>query len=164
MPYPTLTSNLHYEAELVVAISKGGKNIKPENAEHHIYGYAVGLDMTRRDLQAEMKKKQWPWSIGKGFDFSAPMGPITIKEEAGDVGNAEIYLQVNGVEKQRSSTSKFITGISEIIHHISLGWELQPGDLIFTGTPEGVGPVVPGDLMTLGVTGLSTLNVRVEKD
>ena len=92
LPYPSLTTNFHYEAELVVAISKGGKNIKPEDAEHHIYGYAVGLDMTRRDLQAEMKKKQWPWSIGKGFDFSAPMGPITVKEEAGDVGNAEIYL------------------------------------------------------------------------
>ena len=99
LPYPSLTSNFHYEAELVVAISKGGKNIKPEDAEHHIYGYAVGLDMTRRDLQAEMKKKQWPWSIGKGFDFSAPMGPITVKKEAGDVGNAEIYLQVNGVDK-----------------------------------------------------------------
>ena len=127
---------------MVIAIEKGGKNIKTEDALDHVFGYAVGLDMTRRDLQAEMKKKQWPWSIGKGFDMSAPMGPITMKADAGDISNAEIFLQVNGADKQRSTTSKLIWNVAELIATISLAWELKSGDLIFTGTPEGVGPVV----------------------
>ena len=118
--------------------------------------------MTRRDLQAEMKKKQWPWSIGKGFDMSAPMGPITMKADAGDISNADIFLQVNGTDKQRSTTSKLIWNVAEIISYLSQGWELKSGDLIFTGTPEGVGPVVQGDLMTCGVSGLTPINVKVE--
>jgi fumarylpyruvate hydrolase len=161
MPYPSLTKNLHHEIELVVAISVGGKNIKAADAQKHIYGYAVGLDMTRRDLQGEMKKQGRPWCIGKGFDHSAPMGPITPVAQAGDIAKAEIYLQVNGQDRQRSTISQLIWNIAETIEHLSAAWELQPGDLIFTGTPEGVNAVVAGDTMVGGVTGLGELKVRV---
>ena len=161
MAYPSLTSNLHHEIELVVAIGTGGKNIKAADAAQHIYGYAVGLDMTRRDLQGEMKKQGRPWDIGKAFDQSAPMGPITPVAQAGDVANAEIYLQVNGKDRQRSNVSKLIWNIGETIEHLSAAWELQPGDLIFTGTPEGVAAVVAGDTLVGGVAGLETLTVKV---
>ena len=161
MAYPSLTSNLHHEIELVVAIGTGGKNIKAADAAKHIYGYAVGLDMTRRDLQGEMKKQGRPWDIGKAFDQSAPMGPITPVAQAGDVANAEIYLQVNGKDRQRSHVSKLIWNIGETIEHLSAAWELQPGDLIFTGTPEGVAAVVAGDTLVGGVAGLETLTVKV---
>ncbi len=161
MPYPSLTKNLHHEIELVVAISVGGKNIKAADAQKHIYGYAVGLDMTRRDLQGEMKKQGRPWCIGKGFDHSAPMGPITPAAQAGDISKAEIYLQVNGQDRQRSSISQLIWNIAETIEHLSAAWELQPGDLIFTGTPEGVNAVVAGDTMVGGVAGLGELKLHV---
>ena len=161
MAYPSLTSNLHHEIELVVAIGTGGKNIKAADAAQYIYGYAVGLDMTRRDLQGEMKKQGRPWDIGKAFDQSAPMGPITPVAQAGDVANAEIYLQVNGKDRQRSHVSKLIWNIGETIEHLSAAWELQPGDLIFTGTPEGVAAVVAGDTLVGGVAGLETLTVKV---
>jgi len=161
MPYPSLTQNLHHEIELVVAIGKGGKNIKAADAFSHIYGYGVGLDMTRRDLQGEMKKQGRPWCIGKGFDHSAPIGPITPAALAGDVVNAEIYVQVNGQDRQRSNISQLIWNIAETIEHLSAAWELQPGDLIYTGTPEGVGAVVPGDTMVGSVAGLGELKVRV---
>ena len=161
MPYPSLTKNLHHEIELVVAIGKGGKNISAANAMQHIYGYAVGLDMTRRDLQNEMKKQGRPWCIGKGFDHSAPMGPITPVAQAGDVENAEIYVQVNGQDRQRSHVSKLIWNIAETIEHLSAAWELQPGDLIFTGTPEGVAAVVPGDTLVGAVDGLGEIQVQV---
>jgi fumarylpyruvate hydrolase len=161
MPYPSLTKNLHHEIELVVAISVGGKDIKAADAQKHIYGYAVGLDMTRRDLQGEMKKQGRPWCIGKGFDHSAPMGPITPVAQAGDIAKAEIYLQVNGQDRQRSTISQLIWNIAETIEHLSAAWELQPGDLIFTGTPEGVNAVVAGDTMVGGVTGLGELKVHV---
>jgi len=161
MPYPSLTKNLHHEIELVVAIGKGGKNISAANAMQHIYGYAVGLDMTRRDLQNEMKKQGRPWCIGKGFDHSAPMGPITPVAQAGDVENAEIYVQVNGQDRQRSHVSKLIWNIAETIEHLSAAWELQPGDLIFTGTPEGVAAVVPGDTLVGAVAGLGEIQVQV---
>jgi fumarylpyruvate hydrolase len=161
MPYPTLTKNLHHEIELVVAIGKGGKNIQAADALSHIYGYAVGLDMTRRDLQNDMKKQGRPWCIGKGFDHSAPIGPITPATQAGDVANAEIYVQVNGQDRQRSNTSQLIWNIAETIEHVSAAWELQPGDLIYTGTPEGVGAVVAGDVMVGAVAGLGELNVRL---
>jgi fumarylpyruvate hydrolase len=161
IPYPSLTKNLHHEIELVVAIGKGGKNIKAADAAKHIFGYAVGLDMTRRDLQGEMKKQGRPWCIGKAFEQSAPMGPITPAEQAGDVVNAEIYLQVNGQDRQRSSVAKLIWNIGETIEHLSAAWELQPGDLIFTGTPEGVAAVVAGDTMVGSVAGLGTLSVKV---
>ncbi|MFY8042734.1 MAG: fumarylacetoacetate hydrolase family protein [Rhodoferax sp.] len=159
--YPTLTANFHHEIELVVAIGTGGRDIKAADAAAHIWGYAVGLDMTRRDLQGEMKKQGRPWCIGKGFDHSAPMGPITPVAQAGDIAKAEIYLQVNGQDRQRSSISQLIWNIAETIEHLSAAWELQPGDLIFTGTPEGVNAVVAGDTMVGGVTGLGELKVRV---
>ena len=161
MPYPPLTKNLHHEIELVVAIGKGGKNIKATDAFNHIYGYAVGLDMTRRDLQGEMKKQGRPWCIGKAFDHSAPMGPITPSAQAGDVENAELYVQVNGADRQRSNVNKLIWNIAETIEHLSAAWELQAGDLIFTGTPEGVAAVVHGDTMVGAVAGLGELKVKV---
>ena len=161
IPYPSLTKNLHHEIELVVAIGTGGKNIKAADALKHIYGYAVGLDMTRRDLQGEMKTQGRPWCIGKGYDHSAPIGPITPAAQAGDVSQAEIYLQVGGQDRQRSNVSKLIWNIAETIEHLSAAWELQPGDLIYTGTPEGVGAVVSGDTMLGGVAGLGTLSVKV---
>lgn len=161
LPYPSLTQNFHYEIELVVAIGKGGKNIAAADAMQHIYGYAVGLDMTRRDLQADMKKQGRPWCIAKGFDFSAPIAAITPAAQAGDVENAEIYLQVNAQDRQRSNVSQLIWNIAETIEHLSAAWELQPGDLIYTGTPAGVGPVIAGDTLEGGVAGLTPLKLRV---
>ena len=151
LPYPTLTHNLHHEIELVVAMGVNG-----------IYGYAVGLDMTRRDLQNDMKKQGRPWCIGKGFDASAPIGPITPVAHAGDVAHASIHLRVNGQERQRGHVSQLIWNIQETIEQLSLAWALQPGDLIFTGTPAGVGAVVRGDTLAGGIDGLGTLTVHVE--
>lgn len=159
--YPSLTKNLHHEIELVVAIGTGGKNIAAADAHKHIFGWAVGLDMTRRDLQNDMKKQGRPWDIGKGFEQSAPIGPIVPKAEAADVENAEISLQVNGTERQRSNVAKLIWNVAETIEHLSAAWELQPGDLIYSGTPEGVAAVVSGDTMVGQVTGLPTLTVKV---
>jgi fumarylpyruvate hydrolase len=161
LPYPSLTHNFHHEIELVVAIGKGGKNIQVEDAMAHIYGYAVGLDMTRRDLQNDMKKQSRPWCIGKAFDASAPIGPITPVAQAGDITQAEIFVQVNGSDRQRSQVSKLIWNIAEIIAHVSTAWELQPGDLIYTGTPEGVAAVVPGDTLIGGVSGLQSITLQV---
>jgi fumarylpyruvate hydrolase len=161
MAYPSLTSNLHHEIELVAAIGIGGKNIKAADAHRHIYGYAVGLDMTRRDLQGEMKKQGRPWCIGKAFDQSAPIGPITPVAQAGDIEHAEIWLQVNGKDRQRSNVSKLIWNIGETIEHLSAAWELQPGDLVFTGTPEGVAAVVAGDTLVGRIAGLGTLAVKI---
>ncbi len=161
MPYPSLTKNLHHEIELVVAIGTGGKDIQAADAHKHIFGYAVGLDMTRRDLQNDMKKQGRPWCIGKGFDYSAPIGPITPMAQAGNIEQAEIYLRVNGQDRQRSNVSKLIWNIGETIEHLSAAWELQPGDLIYSGTPEGVAAVVAGDTMVGEVNGLGTLKVKV---
>ena len=161
IPYPSLTSNLHHEIELVVAIGRGGKDIRAEDAAQHVFGYAVGLDMTRRDLQTEMKKQGRPWCIGKGYDHSAPIGPITPAAEAGDVSHAAIWVQVNGTDRQRSNVAKLIWNIGETIEHLSRAWELQAGDLIYTGTPEGVAAVVKGDTMTGGVDGLTGITVKV---
>ena len=161
MAYPSLTVNLHHEIELVVAIGKGGKNITAADAHQHIYGYAVGLDMTRRDLQNEMKKQGRPWCIGKGFEQSAPIGPITPAALASGVEQADIALQVNGQDRQRSTVAQLIWSIAETIEHLSAAWELQPGDLIFSGTPEGVGAVVSGDTLLGSVTGLESLSIRI---
>jgi fumarylpyruvate hydrolase len=161
MPYPSQTKNLHHEIELVVAIGTGGKNIKAADALKHVYGFAVGLDMTRRDLQNDMKKQGRPWCIGKAFDHSAPIGPITPAAQAGDVMNAEIFVQVNGQDRQRSHVNKLIWNVAETIEHLSAAWELQPGDLIYTGTPEGVAAVVSGDTLVGGVGGLGELHIRV---
>jgi fumarylpyruvate hydrolase len=161
MPYPSLTSNLHHEVELVVAIGAGGKNIAAADARKHIYGYAVGLDMTRRDLQNEMKKLGRPWCIGKAFDHSAPTGPITRAAQAPAINDAVIALQVNSQDRQRSNVAKLIWNIAETIEHLSAAWELQPGDLIFTGTPEGVSAVVPGDTLVGSVQGLEPISVHI---
>lgn len=161
MPYPSLTNNLHHEIELVVAIGKGGKHIPAAQAMEHIWGYAVGLDMTRRDLQNDMKKQGRPWCIGKAFEASAPISAITPAAQAGDVQHAEIWLQVNGQDRQRSNVSQLIWNIAETIEHLSNAWELQPGDLIMTGTPEGVGAVQTGDVLEGGISGLGTLRVNI---
>ena len=162
LPYPSLTANLHHEVELVVAIGQGGRDIPAAQALQHVYGYAVGLDMTRRDLQNDMKKQGRPWCIGKGFEHSAPIGPITPATQADGIAEAAIWLQVNGQDRQRSSTNKLIWNIAETIEHLSHAWELQPGDLIYTGTPEGVGAVVSGDLIEAGIDGLEGLRLRVQ--
>jgi fumarylpyruvate hydrolase len=161
MPYPSKTSNLHYEMELVVAIGKAGKDIPVEKANEHIWGYALGLDMTRRDLQTEAKKQGRPWEVGKGFDQSAPLGPIHPVSKTGIMEKADIWLDVNGTRKQGSNISELIWNIPESIAYLSGLFELQPGDLIFTGTPEGVGAVVRNDLMVGGVEGLGELRVQV---
>jgi fumarylpyruvate hydrolase len=159
--YPSLTKDFQHEIELVVAIGTGGKNIKAADAKKHIWGYGVGLDMTRRDLQGEQKKLGRPWCIGKTFDEAAVLGPITPAALAGDVEHAEIYVQVNGKDRQRSNLDKLIWNIGEIIEHLTTAWELKPGDLIYTGTPEGVAAVVPGDTLVGSVQGLTPLNVKV---
>lgn len=161
LPYPAETSNYHYEIELVAAIGKGGKNIPLEQANEHIFGYAVGLDMTRRDLQMKMREMGRPWEIGKAFDQSAPIAPLYPASQVGHPTQAGIWLQVNGADKQRSDIDKLIWSVPETIAYLSRFFELQPGDLIMTGTPEGVGPVVKGDLMVGGVDGLGEIRVRV---
>lgn len=161
MPYPSLTQNLHHEIELVVAIDKGGRNISAAQALSHVFGYAVGLDMTRRDLQNDMKKQGRPWCIGKAFDHSAPIGPLVRAAQVPDIDKARICLQVNGTTQQDSQTSQLIWNIAETIEHLSMAWTLMPGDLIFTGTPEGVGPVKVGDEMVGQITGLPDLCVTI---
>lgn len=161
MHYPSLTQNLHHELELVVAIGRGGRNIPAAQALAHVWGYAVGLDMTRRDLQNEMKKQGRPWCIGKGFEESAPIGPITPAAQAPGALDAAIVLTVNGETRQSSRTSKLIWSIAEVIEHLSAAWTLAPGDLIFTGTPEGVGAVAAGDVLEGRIDGLVPLRVSV---
>jgi fumarylpyruvate hydrolase len=161
MPYPSLTKELHHEVELVVAIGTGGRDIKAADAMQHIWGYAVGLDMTRRDLQGEAKKLGRPWDIGKGFDHSAPIGPIHRATEC-DVGAATpILLEVNGAIRQRSTIGKLIWNIAEVVEHLSAAWELAPGDLIFSGTPEGVAAVVVGDVLKADIAGVGSLQVQI---
>ncbi len=159
--YPTLTSNYHHEIELVVAIGKGGTNIKAADAPSHIWGYAVGLDMTRRDLQGEMKKQGRPWEIGKAFEQSAPIGPLVPKSQCGELLKGPITLHVNGTLKQKGDLADLIWSVNETIEQMTTAWELAPGDLIFTGTPAGVGAVVRGDVMVGAVAGLPTLKVLV---
>ena len=161
MSYPTLTNNLHHEIELVVAIGKGGSHIAAADAPAHIWGYAVGLDMTRRDLQGEMKKQGRPWCIGKAFDQSAPIGPIVPKAQTGELLSGAITLAVNGTIRQRGDLKELIWSVNETIEQLSAAWALQPGDLIFTGTPAGVGAVQRGDVMEGAVAGLGSLKVAV---
>ena len=161
MDYPSLTSNLHHEIELVVAIGTGGSNISAADAAKHIWGYAVGLDMTRRDLQGEMKKHGRPWEIGKSFEQSAPIGPITAKASTGELLSGAITLAVNGTVKQTGDLKELIWSVNETIEKISQAWVLQAGDLIFTGTPAGVGAVVRGDVMEGTVAGLGSLRVAL---
>jgi len=160
LPYPAQTDNYHYEIELVVAIGKRGSDIPLEQAHEYIWGYATGLDMTRRDRQMEMRQMGRPWEIGKAFDLSAPIAPLH-KADTVDVNEAGIWLQVNGEDHQRSDIRHLIWSVNETISYLSGFFELQPGDLIFTGTPEGVGAVVKGDVITGNVDGLTPIAVRV---
>jgi fumarylpyruvate hydrolase len=161
IPYPPLTGNLHHEIELVVAIGQGGRHIAAADALQHIWGYAVGLDMTRRDLQNEMKKQGRPWCIGKAFDHSAPIGPVVPRSRSGELLKGAITLAVNGQPRQTGDLSDLVWSVNETIEQLSAAWELRPGDLIYTGTPAGVGAVKPGDLMEGSITGLGTLRVAV---
>lgn len=159
--YPPQTSDYHHEIELVVAIGRAGRDIPLERAMDHVWGYAVGLDMTRRDLQLKLRDKGRPWELGKAFDQSAPIGPMVPKAAAGDVEHAAIWVQVDGTDRQRSNISHLIWSVAEVINHLSQYFELQPGDLIYTGTPEGVGAVKPGQTMRGGIDGLGEIHVRV---
>ena len=161
IPYPPQTRNYHYEAELVVAIGQGGRDIAVAQAAEHIYGYAVGLDMTRRDLQMKMREAGRPWEIGKAFDFSAPVGPLRTLAQAGEVNAGAISLEVDGQVRQNSDVRNLIWSVGEVIANLSTLFTLQPGDLIFTGTPEGVGAVERGQTMTVRIAGFAPLVVRV---
>jgi fumarylpyruvate hydrolase len=161
MPYPGETSNLHHEIELVVAIGRGGRNISAADSFAHVWGYAIGIDMTRRDLQFALRDKGRPWDVAKGFDFSAPISPIKQATATGEMKSAAIWLKVNGAERQSSDIAQLIWNVAETIEHLSKFYALAPGDLIYTGTPAGVGAVKPGDLMEGGIAGLGTLKVKV---
>ncbi|HMO47579.1 MAG TPA: fumarylacetoacetate hydrolase family protein [Rubrivivax sp.] len=161
MAYPSRTANLHHEIELVVAIGRGGRDIAADQASQHVWGYAIGLDMTRRDLQNDMKKQGRPWCIGKAFEQSAPIGPVHPIARTGVLNRGAITLAVNGVQKQKGDLSELIWSVDEIIAHLSAAWLLQPGDLIYTGTPAGVGAVQRGELMEAAIEGLGTLRVAV---
>lgn len=161
MHYPTHSTELHHEVELVVAIGTGGRDIKAANALEHVWGYAVGIDMTRRDLQAEAKKLGRPWSVSKGFDESAPIGPVHRIADTGAINSARIYLEVNGAIRQDSTVDKLIWSVAETIEALSGYFALLPGDLIFTGTPAGVAAVQRGDLLAFGVEGLDRLEFRI---
>ena len=161
VPYPTKTTNYHHEIELVVAIAKGGRNIAAADALQYVYGYAVGLDMTRRDLQLEARDKGRPWEFGKSFSLSAPIGPIHRAEDIGHPSQAAINLTVNGQPRQASDIAKLIWSVSESIAYLSEYEALEPGDLIMTGTPEGVNAVVPGDEMRGAIDQLGEIVVKV---
>ena len=162
MAYPPLTHNLHHEVELVVAIGLGGRDIAAADAARHIWGYAIGLDMTRRDLQNDMKKQGRPWCIGKAFDESAPIGPIHAIGSTGELNAGAIDILVNGVLRQKGDLRELIWNVAETIETLSRAWTLQPGDLIFTGTPAGVAAVLPGDLMEARIAGLGSLRVQIK--
>ncbi len=159
--YPPLTADLHHEVELVVAIGRGGRDIDAARAPHHVFGYAIGLDMTRRDLQAEMKKLGRPWCIGKAFEQSAPIGPIHPKAATGLLARGAITLAVDGAPRQRGDIADLIWSVDETIAVLSRAWTLQPGDLVYTGTPAGVGAVRRGEVMTAAIEGLGELRVAV---
>ena len=160
-PYPSLTKNYHYEVELVAAINKGGKNIPVEKALEHVFGYTLGLDMTRRDLQRFMGDQKKPWEIGKSFDRSAPIGPIFPLANIGHFTKGNIELSVNGVVKQKADLSQMIWSVAEQIAQLSEANELFPGDIIYSGTPENVGPVVKGDVVRCSIDRLPDLVIKI---
>lgn len=160
-PYPSMTSNVHHEVEMVVAIGKGGSDIPVEKSLDHVYGYALGLDMTRRDLQNEAKKTGRPWEIGKAFEHSAPMTDIVTVDKVGHLAKGTIWLKVNGEVKQQSDLDQLIWNVPEIIAHLSTIFELKAGDLIMTGTPAGVGVVKRGDLMEGYCEGIGSITAKV---
>lgn len=161
VPYPDGTQSLHHEAELVVAIGLQGADIDTSEAADFIYGYAVGLDLTRRDLQAALKEKGRPWEIAKGFEASGPIGPITPKEKTGELVRGGIRLDVNGQTRQHGDLGQMIWRVNEIIAHLSRHWMLMPGDLVFTGTPAGVSAIERGDVLSARIDGLEALQVKI---
>ena len=161
VPYPGHTSDYQHEIELVAAIGKGGRDIPVARANEHVFGYAVGLDMTRRDLQSQMKKQGRPWEVGKAFDQSAPIGPIHPAANIGHTKRGALWVQVDGQDRQRSDIELLIWSVPETIAQLSTLFELQPGDLIYTGTPEGVNAVVRGQTMRGGIDGLGEILVKV---
>lgn len=161
LPYPPGTEDLHHEVELVVALGRGGRNVPVEKALDLVYGYAVGLDMTRRDLQNAAKKAGRPWDMGKGFDHSAPCSAVRAAAKIGHPTKGAVTLSVNGVERQRGDLSDLIWSIPEMIAHLSRLMELRTGDLIFTGTPEGVGSVGRGDRIDAAVEGVGSLSATI---
>ena len=160
-PYPSLTKNYHYEVELVAALQKGGRDIPMATALDHVYAYALGLDMTRRDLQRAMGDEKKPWEIGKSFDRSAPIGPLHRVNEIGHFSKAGIWLKVNGVTKQNANLNQMIWNVAEQIARLSQANELMAGDIIYSGTPENVGPVVRGDVIDCHIDGLPNLGIRI---
>jgi fumarylpyruvate hydrolase len=160
-PYPPATRNYHYEAELVAALNRGGRDIPAERALDCVFGYAVGLDMTRRDLQFEMREQKRPWDIGKGFDCSAPVGPIHPAASVGHLAKGTIALSVNGEIRQRADLAQMIWSVAEQIARLSQLFELKAGDIILSGTPENVGAVVKGDRLTASIEGLPDLSIRI---
>ncbi len=161
LPYPDATQNLHHEIELVVALATGGRDISQAEALTHVFGYAVGLDMTRRDLQAQAKKLGRPWEVGKAFDHAAPCGEITPVTQCGHPANGAIWLQVNGDLRQSGDLAQMIWKLPEVIAYLSGLFTLFPGDLIMTGTPAGVAAVERGDTLLGGIDGLGQLRVEV---
>jgi fumarylpyruvate hydrolase len=162
VPYPPHTTNYHHEIELVVAIGHGGRDIGAEDALAHVYGYAVGLDMTRRDLQLAARSQGRPWEFGKSFSKSAPIGAIHRANDVGHVNEGRIALEVNGQQRQESDVAALLWPVAECIAYLSGYEELEPGDIIMTGTPEGVNAVVPGDVMVGSIDKLGAISVRVE--
>jgi fumarylpyruvate hydrolase len=160
-PYPSQSENVHYEIELVVAIGEGGRDISVDSALDHVYGYGVGIDMTRRDLQGVAKKMGRPWEVGKGFDYAAPCSEIVPSERIGHPQSGAIWLKVNGETRQEGDLAQQIWSVPETIAHLSGLFTLAPGDLIYTGTPAGVGPVQPGDVLTGGIEGIAEIEIRV---
>lgn len=160
-PYPDKTSDVHHEMEMVVALKSGGKDIPVDKALDHVFGYAVGLDMTRRDLQAEAKKAGRPWEIGKAFEYSAPCSAIVPAAEIGHPSKGAVWLKVNGTEKQKGNLDQLIWKVPEMISYLSGLFELKAGDLIYSGTPAGVGPVKKGDIMEGGVEGIGEITIKV---
>ncbi len=160
-PYPALSKDVHHEIELVVAIGKGGNNIPADQALSHVYGYAVGLDMTRRDLQSEAKKMGRPWDTGKAFDHSAPCGTIVPATKCGHLAQGAVVLAVNGQIRQSGDLKDLIWNVPETIAYLSTLFALSAGDLIYTGTPSGVGAIVSGDVMQARIAGLPDLTVKV---
>jgi fumarylpyruvate hydrolase len=159
--YPMATSNLHHELELVVAIGKGGANVAAADAQALVFGYAVGLDMTRRDLQNDMREKKRPWDIGKSFAQAAPIAPISPVAKTGVLARGDVTLRVNGQVRQHGDLSDMIWDVPHMIEFLSRLYRLEPGDLIFTGTPSGVGPVVVGDRLEGRIAGLAPLAIEI---
>ncbi|WCS23067.1 fumarylacetoacetate hydrolase family protein [Methylobacterium sp. NMS14P] len=160
-PYPSLTQNYHHEIELVAVLKSGGRDIPAARALDHVYGYATGLDMTRRDLQRGMGNQKKPWEIGKSFDQSAPITPILPVTRAGHPARGRIRLAVNGTVRQDADLSEMIWSVAEQIAELSRAFELRAGDIVFSGTPENVGPVVRGDVLAGSIEGLPDLSIRI---